>query len=175
MNYKKYFHNKIRFSRLSTALNRTFFPTLERCFATVFSQYQISFQKNEQFLGYFVYLCNIMKESQYRNGKIKDKKRVLLRQLEQSGCLWSYSKDSESFDDNLLIEKALLYLEFEDLHRLCELYPMKRIQRVWREKMVSQGDYYGIINWLLAVMFFDIKEPEKYLKRYGKTRLEIRA
>ncbi len=116
-----------------------------------------------------------MKESQYRNGKIKDKKRVLLRQLEQSGCLWSYSKDSESFDDNLLIEKALLYLEFEDLHRLCELYPMKRIQRVWREKMVSQGDYYGIINWLLAVMFFDIKEPEKYLKRYGKTRLEIRA
>lgn len=116
-----------------------------------------------------------MKESQYRNGKIKDKKRVLLRQLEQSGCLWSYSKDSESFDDNLLIEKALLYLEFEDLHRLSELYPMKRIQRVWREKMVSQGDYYGIINWLLAVMFFDIKEPEKYLKRYGKTRLEIRA
>ena len=116
-----------------------------------------------------------MSKSHGKNERIEDKKRVLWRQLEQAGCLWSYAKNANSINDNLLIEKALLYLEFEDLHRLCELYPMKRIQRVWREKMVSQGDYYCIINWLLAVMFFDIKEPEKYLKRYGKTRLEIRA
>ena len=94
--------------------------------------------------------------------------------MEHSGCLWSYAKDP-SIDDSLLIEKALLYLEFEDLHKLCELYSMKQIQRVWRERLVSQGDYYGIINWLLAVMFFDIKKPDQYLKRYGKPRLEIGA
>jgi hypothetical protein len=52
---------------------------------------------------------------------------------------------------------------------------LKQIQRVWRQRIVSQGDYYGIINWLLAVMFFDIKKPDQYLKRYGKPRLEIRA
>lgn len=148
---------------------------LERYFNTESPYSQISFQKTEQFLGFFVYLCNIMKERQGKNGKILDKKRVLWRQLAQSGCLWSYSKNPDKLDDNLLIEKALLYLEFEDLHRLCELYPMRQIQRVWREQLVSQGDYYGIINWLLAVMFFDIKEPEKYLKRYGKPKLEIRA
>lgn len=116
-----------------------------------------------------------MSNSQRRNGKNEDKKRVLWRQLEQSGCLWSYAKNPSDIDDNLLIEKALLYLEFEDLHKLCELYPMKQIQRVWRERLVSQGDYYGIINWLLAVMFFDIKKPNQYLRRYGKPRLEIRA
>ena len=116
-----------------------------------------------------------MSNSQNKNRKIEGKKRVLWQQLEQSGCLWSYAKNPNNIDDNLLIEKALLYLEFEDLHKLCELYPLKQIQRVWRERLVSQGDYYGIINWLLAVMFFDIKEPDKYLKRYGKPRLEIRA
>lgn len=116
-----------------------------------------------------------MSNSQRRDGKIEGKKRVLWRQLEQSGCMWSYAKNPSSIDDGLLIEKALLYLEFEDLHKLCELYPMKQIQRVWRERLVSQGDYYGILNWLLAVMFFDIKKPNQYLRRYGKPRLEIRA
>jgi len=116
-----------------------------------------------------------MSKNQGRNKRIEDKKRVLWRQLEQAGCLWSYAKNANSINDSLLIEKALLYLEFEDLHKLCELYPMKQIQRVWRERLVSQGDYYDIINWLLAVMFFNIKKPEKYLKQYGKPRLEIRA
>ncbi len=99
---------------------------------------------------------------------------MLWQQLEQMGCLWSYAKDAKP-DDDLLIEKALLYLEFEDLHRLSELFPMRRIQNVWRQRLVSQGEYYGIINWLLAVMFFDIKKPDRYLKQYGKPRLEIRA
>lgn len=117
----------------------------------------------------------MMSHQDSKNGRIEEKRKVLREQLEQSGCLWSYAKNPSQIDDNLLIEKALLYLEFEDLHKLCELYPMKRIQQVWRERLVSQGDYYGIINWLLAVMFFDIKKPEQYLKRYGKPRLEIRA
>ena len=116
-----------------------------------------------------------MSKSHGKNERIEDKKRVLWRQLEQSGCLWSYAKNANSINDNLLIEKALLYLEFEDLHKLCELYPMKQIQRVWRERLVSQGDYYGILNWLLAVMFFDIKKPDRYLKQYGKPRMEVRA
>ena len=117
----------------------------------------------------------MMNTAQSKNGHIGDKKHVLWRQLEKMGCLWSYAKNPDSIDDGLLIEKSLLYLEFEDLHKLCELYPMRQIQQVWRERLVSQGDYYGIINWLLAAMFFDIKKPDKYLKRYGKPRLEIRA
>ena len=115
-----------------------------------------------------------MRKMQDKNGQLKHKKQVLWRQLEQMGCLWSYAK-GPSLDDEMLIEKALLYLEFEDLHKLSDLYPMKQIQDVWRKRLVSQGDYYGIINWLLAAMFFDIKNPNRYLKRYGKPRLEIGA
>lgn len=144
-----------------------------RCFL---SRSNLTFKyKNKTLSKDFTYFCRMMSHQDSKNGRIEEKRKVLLEQLEQSGCLWSYAKNPSQIDDNLLIEKALLYLEFEDLHRLCELYPMKRIQQVWRERLVSQGDYYGIINWLLAVMFFDIKKPEQYLKRYGKPRLEIRA
>ena len=51
-----------------------------------------------------------MKERRNRNKKIKDKKWVLWRQLAQSGCLWSYSKNPERFDDNLLIETTAVAL-----------------------------------------------------------------
>ena len=109
------------------------------------------------------------------NGDKEREKRSLWRFLEQKGCVWSYAKRPKELDDQLLIEKALLYLEFEDLHKLSEIYPMDYLRAVWRERLVSQGAYYNIINWLLAAMFFDIKNPDKYLKRYGKPRLEARA
>ncbi len=64
----------------------------------------------------------MMSKSHGKNERIEDKKRVLWQQLEQAGCLWSYAKNANNINDNLLIEKALLYLEFEDLHKLCELY-----------------------------------------------------
>ncbi len=111
-----------------------------------------------------------------KNGQIERKKYFLLKQLEDKGCLWSCAPQPEGkIDDELLIEKALLYLEFEDLHRLCELYPIRYVKDVWRKRLVSQGEYYGIINWLLAAMFFDIKKPDRYLKIYGKPRLEVRS
>ena len=58
---------------------------------------------------------------------------------------------------------------------MSEIYPMHYLHDVWRERLVSQGAYYDILNWLLAAMFFDIKNPDKYLKRYGKPKLEARA
>ena len=115
----------------------------------------------------------------YRNKlgseNLENKKSLLWRHLERKGCAWSYAKFPKSMDDELLIEKALLYLEFEELYKLCEIYPMQYLRNVWRKRLVSQGSYYDIINWLLAAMFFDIKNPDKYLKRYGKSRLAARA
>ena len=108
------------------------------------------------------------------NIEFEKKKRFLWEQLEKSGCAWSYAKNPETINDDLLIEKALIYSEFEDLHLLRELYSMSYLRKIWRERLVSQGEYYGIINWLLAAMFFNINNPDKYLKRYGKPRLETR-
>jgi hypothetical protein len=106
---------------------------------------------------------------------LESKKNLLWRHLEQMGCAWSYAKNPTTVDDELLIEKSLLYLEFEELHKLSEIYPMSYLRDVWRKRLVSQGAYYDIINWLLAAMFFGIKNPDKYLKRYGKPRLATRA
>ena len=77
------------------------------------------------FFRFFVYFCDIMGKKPGYNEQSEDKKRVLWQQLEQLGCLWSYDKSPSCIDDSLLIEKALLYLEFEDLHKLSELYPLK--------------------------------------------------
>ena len=109
------------------------------------------------------------------NADFEKKKRMLWRRLEKSGCAWSYAKNPQNVNDELLIEKALIYLEFEDLHLLREIYPMPHLRKVWRERLVPQGSYYDIINWLLAAMFFNISNPDKYLKRYGKPRLETRT
>ena len=95
-----------------------------------------------------MYFCRIMYGNKLDNGILEHRKRLLWRHLEKKGCMWSYVKNPKAIDDELLIEKALLYLEFEDLH---------------------------ILNWLLAAMFFDIKNPDRYLKRYGKPKLEARA
>lgn len=122
-----------------------------------------------------MYFCHIMYGNKLDNGILEHRKRLLWRHLEKKGCMWSYVKNPKTIDDELLIEKALLYLEFEDLHKLSEIYPMHYLRDVWRERLVSQGAYYDILNWLLAAMFFDIKNPDKYLKRYGKPKLEARA
>jgi len=113
---------------------------------------------------------------QSKNEQLEKKKRFLLKQLENKGCMWSYAPiKNNHIDDDLLIEKALLYLEFEDLHKLCDLYSIRYIQNVWRKRLVPQSEYYGIINWLLAAMFFNIRKPDRYLKIYGKPRLEAGA
>ena len=109
------------------------------------------------------------------NNSLDNRKRALWRRLEKAGCAWSYAKNPKVIDDELLVEKALIYLEFEDMHLLRDIYPMQYLKRVWRERLVSQGAYYDIVNWLLAAMFFKISNPDKYLKRYGKPRLETRA
>lgn len=121
------------------------------------------------------YLCRQMCNNKFSNGNLERKKKLLWRRLENNGCAWSYVKKPKTIDDELLIEKSLLYLEFEELHKLNEIYPMHYLREVWRKRLVSQGAYYDIVNRLLAAMFFDIKNPDRYLKRYGKPRMEARA
>ena len=114
------------------------------------------------------------KKRQPMDKALESKKQSLWQQLEKAGCAWSYAKNPKKIDDETLVEKALIYLEFEDLHLLLDIYSMSYLRRVWRERLVSQGAYYDIINWLLAAMFFNIHNPDKYLKRYGKPKLEAR-
>ena len=92
-------------------------------------------------------------------------KEILSKKLIGRNSFWSYDLVKDvSIPDDILIEKTLLYLDIEDINKLFVLFPTKKIKKVWRNRLVIQGDYFGKLNKLLAWMYFDIKNPEKYIK-----------
>lgn len=95
-------------------------------------------------------------------------KEYIIELLSAKGCFWSNDISIVSPPDSVLMEKGLLYLEFEDMHYLFEVYGFRQLKKFWRENLVRQGNYYSGINWLLALYFFNIKNPDLYLRRYGK-------
>lgn len=107
---------------------------------------------------------------QKNNDIKKENESYIINILVSKGAFWSYNMKQSKIDDDTLIEKALLYLDFEDMEKLFKCYSKRKIKEVWKHRLLSQGDYYAKINWLLAVLFFDIKRPNKYLEKYGQCR-----
>ena len=79
-----------------------------------------------------------------------------------------YQGIPESLDDDSVIEAALVHLDLEDLPLLLEIWDKAHIKRVWKDRLVSQGKRMNIRNYTLAVNFFEIQDPEEYLKRNAK-------
>ena len=97
-----------------------------------------------------------------------DKKQLLSKQLYDSGYLWSYKPmgDNAMLEDEELILNSLSHLEFEDMPLLFKAFPYRQIKQVWQQRMLPYPDYYGVLNLLLAALFFHIKSPKKYTARY---------
>ena len=96
----------------------------------------------------------------------------LCKQLVAKNAFWSY--DVNSFDaipDEEIIEKCFTTLDMEDIDLMFELYTRKYIQEVWRERMAIQGEYMQMLNIMIAMYYFNIKEPEKYLARLEKIHI----
>jgi len=92
-------------------------------------------------------------------------KQDLRQKLIEQNRLWSFDVSQESsIPDDILIEKTLIYLDIDDINKLFTIYPFKKVKEVWRERLVIQGDYFKRLNRLLAWMYFDIKNPDKYIK-----------
>ncbi len=90
----------------------------------------------------------------------------LCGQLVAKNAFWSF--DVKSFDDipdEELIEKCFTVLDMDDIDLMFEIFPRKRILQVWRERMAIQGEYMQMLNIMIAMYYFGIKEPEKYLAR----------
>lgn len=86
--------------------------------------------------------------------------------LVAKNAFWSY--DVKSFDDipdEEIIEKCFVLLDMSDIDSMFEIYPRKFIRQVWRERMAIQGEYMQMLNTMVAIYYFNIKEPEKYLAR----------
>ena len=97
-----------------------------------------------------------------------DKKQLLSRQLYNNGYLWSYEAAGNNavLPDEELILSGLLHLEFEDMFLLFQAFPYRQIKQVWQQRMLPYPDYYGVLNLLLAALFFHIKSPKKYTAKY---------
>ena len=94
------------------------------------------------------------------------------KQLTAKNAFWSYNvKSFDSIPDEELIEKCFTTLDIDDINLMFELYPRKQIQQVWRKRMAIQGEYMQRLNILIAMYYFDIKEPEKYLAKAEKQHI----
>jgi hypothetical protein len=92
-------------------------------------------------------------------------KEILCKKLIERNSFWSYKIQQDTLiPDEIIIEKTLIYLDIEDINKLFKLFPYKKIKQVWRNRLVIQGDYYRSLNKLLAWLYFDIKNPDKYFK-----------
>lgn len=97
----------------------------------------------------------------------------LVDSLNKINAFWSYAGVTpENVSDEVLIEKVFIYLDMKDIALLFELYPRNYIRKVWRENMAIQGDYLFSLNVMIAMYYFDIKHPEKYLKRVEREHLK---
>lgn len=87
-------------------------------------------------------------------------------QLVAKNAFWSFDvKSFEEIPDEELIEKCFTVLDMDDIDLMFEIFPRKRILQVWRERMAIQGEYMQMLNIMIAMYYFGIKEPEKYLAR----------
>ena len=96
----------------------------------------------------------------------------LCKELVSKNAFWSY--DVRSFDsipDEEIIEKCFTILDMDDIDLMFELYPRKRIQQVWKERMAIQGEYMQMLNIMIAMYYFGIKEPEKYLAKVERQHI----
>jgi len=95
---------------------------------------------------------------------LQGSKDILINKLIKKNLFWSYNlQQGDYFPDDLIIEKTLIYLDIDDLNYLFSVYSAKKIKQVWLERLVIQGDYYRKLNRLLAWMYFDVKNPDKYI------------
>ena len=113
-------------------------------------------------------------QAEERVHRYKQKLREeLVEGLLKVNAFWSYARVSAvHVPDEELIEKTFVYLDLKDIARLFELYPREYIRKVWREKMAVQGDYLFNLNVMIALYYFDIRQPEKYLKRVEREHIK---
>jgi len=85
----------------------------------------------------------------------------LIIHLRQLGAFYSYASDAE-INDNVLIEQCLRWGDVPEIMQLFEWFTKQKIRKIWRENMIPDTRIYPH-NYYLALIFFDIKNPKKYI------------
>lgn len=98
----------------------------------------------------------------------QDKRLKIMKKIKDNGGFWSYNGIPKHLDDDSVIESSLIHLDLEDIPMLYEIWSKAHIKKVWKERLVSQGDRMSILNYILAVKLFAINNPDKYISRYAR-------
>jgi hypothetical protein len=101
--------------------------------------------------------------------------KSLINKLHKENAFWSYDTSKiDQISDDALIEKVLLHLDIDDIQILFKLYPATKIKKVWKEKMLSQEPMYHGLNRLYSFLFFNIKQPDRYISNFNSKQYNAR-
>ena len=99
-------------------------------------------------------------------------KYQLIDMLKAQNSFWSYApSDWQNIPDNMLIEKALIYLDLPQIDQLITIYGKNRVKSVFRERLIPQDEYLYTLNRFLAWYYFDVKQPDRYLRQQATRQL----
>lgn len=91
-------------------------------------------------------------------------KSGLMRKLRLELAFWYRSPKKKEISDRELIENVLMYLDIDDIDLLFNIFPKKVIMKIWKEYMIPQGPSWEKLNALYAFLYFDIEDPERYIR-----------
>lgn len=92
-------------------------------------------------------------------------KERLFENFKAKGLFWSYdgSVGFEQVGDDILIEHAIKYSDFEDIERLFNIYDRETLFSVW-EREIKDDLRFKRINLLIARFFFKMDVEADYFQ-----------
>lgn len=114
-------------------------------------------------------MCPVSRENRQRMKTIeKDEiKSYLFELLKKEQAFWSYNTDLISLDnysDERLVADTIRFLDIDEIKELFKIYTFEFVKKCWRKMLIPEGEYLHTLNRFIAWYFFDIKQPDRYLK-----------
>ena len=117
-------------------------------------------------------LMRLQATEQVRQRKLALKGQ-LCKSLIEGNALWSYNVEhADVIPDEEIVEQTFRVLDLDDIAKLFEIYTYSFVKKTWRERMAVQGDYLFRLNVMIAMYYFGIKNPERYLHRAEKEHIK---
>lgn len=84
-------------------------------------------------------------------------KSDIVRYLNKNGYFWDFCNNAnDGVSDEEVVEKSLLYLEFEDMEQLFDIFGKDYCESVFERNLESRkSSYNNIIVELLRALFFN--------------------
>jgi len=117
----------------------------------------------------------LVQEMQWEEENSREQlKKNLAEKLQGERAFWSYEPVAPAeISDDLIIENVLLHLDIDEIKTLFTLFDKKRIKKIWKEKMLPQEPLYHGLNRLYAFLFFDIRDPDRYIRDAVSKRYKL--